>query len=60
MEMFSLFKSRMIQDTLDEIFESRANWTIWQPSTQGKVKISGVITMVDEQNLTILFDNFFS
>ncbi|MCP4913431.1 MAG: hypothetical protein GY909_09935 [Oligoflexia bacterium] len=53
MEMFSLFKSRMIQDTLDEIFESRANWTIWQPSTQGKVKISGVITMVDEQNLTM-------
>lgn len=53
MEMWSLFNLKSISEHLNRAFDQDMNWTLWQSSSQGRVKWQGKITSVDEKLTTM-------
>lgn len=48
MEMWSLFNSKKINEILNDVMSSDYEWTIWQTSTQGRIKYSAKLSSVQD------------
>ncbi|GAB4413600.1 MAG: hypothetical protein OHK0056_19760 [Bacteriovoracaceae bacterium] len=53
MEMWSLFNLKTISEHLNRALDQSLIWTLWQSSSQGRVKWQGKITSVDEKLTTM-------